>query len=208
MIILAIDGVYGAGSVAVAIDGVVRAISIGNGDRTASEILPQLIQTVIADADVDLNSIEKIAVNIGPGSFTGLRVGNATALGIARQTGADVIGVPANLALAQSLEHSIINTIVSIGRNEIAFAAICNAFEFDFKRILIKNFEDVFQDQEILTVADKRTSELITKHKIPVNRNLQFISTSMAEAIAITADRLEKESLRFEPNPIYLRGFR
>lgn len=69
--------------------------------RNASDLLP-----VLAEMLDQLGSappyIEVIVVGTGPGSYTGLRVGIATALGLARATGAALIGVPSVEALAQA----------------------------------------------------------------------------------------------------------
>jgi len=69
--------------------------------RNASDLLP-----VLAELLEELGSapahIERIVVGTGPGSYTGLRVGIATALGLARATGAELVGVPSVEALARA----------------------------------------------------------------------------------------------------------
>jgi tRNA threonylcarbamoyl adenosine modification protein YeaZ len=51
-------------------------------DRGHAEALMPLIERVIAKVEGGFGSIDKIAVSVGPGSFTGLRVGLSAARGI------------------------------------------------------------------------------------------------------------------------------
>lgn len=71
--------------------------------KTHSERLLPLIDIWLREAEISLNEIDGIAVTIGPGSFTGLRIGMATAKGLAQATGKAIIGVPTLDALALNL---------------------------------------------------------------------------------------------------------
>lgn len=83
------------------------AVDRGDGPRGATirerahavDLLPTL-EGLLRDAGSSPEAVTAIAVGIGPGSYTGLRVGIATALGLARGTGARVIGIPSLEALA------------------------------------------------------------------------------------------------------------
>lgn len=59
-----------------------------------------LVDEVLAAAGVELAAVDRIAVGVGPGSFTGLRIGIATARGLAQATGAELAGVSTLRALA------------------------------------------------------------------------------------------------------------
>lgn len=65
-----------------------------------SELLPGAIQTLLAEASVSLEALEGIAVGLGPGSFTGLRIGMSTAKALAYATGLRVGGVSSLAAMA------------------------------------------------------------------------------------------------------------
>ena len=71
-----------------------------NVEATHSERLLPTIDRMLRDAGVSLVELSGIAVSIGPGSFTGLRIGLSTVKGLAYSTGLPVVGVPTLEALA------------------------------------------------------------------------------------------------------------
>ena len=71
--------------------------------RGHAEALVPLIAAVMSEANVGFAELDRIAVTVGPGSFTGIRIGLATARGIAHATGARVIGVTGFEAVATGL---------------------------------------------------------------------------------------------------------
>lgn len=77
--------------VAVGIDGAVMAQRIEPTDRRHAERLIPLIQDVVADTGHGLRDVERLAVDVGPGLFTGLRVGLATVGGLARALDVEVV---------------------------------------------------------------------------------------------------------------------
>jgi tRNA threonylcarbamoyladenosine biosynthesis protein TsaB len=91
--ILALDAAGHACSAALWRDGGLaaqerRAMSHGH----AVELLP-MIERVMAAGGVDLRQVERIAATVGPGGFTGLRIGLATARGLGLAIGCPVIGL-------------------------------------------------------------------------------------------------------------------
>jgi len=71
--------------------------------RIHSKRLTSLIEDVLVHGAVDAASLDAVAVSMGPGSYTGLRIGVSTAKGWARATDADLIGVPTLEAYAARL---------------------------------------------------------------------------------------------------------
>ncbi len=65
----------------------------------ATELLP-MADRLLARAELGWEAVERIAVGLGPGTFTGLRVGVATARGLARSLSVDLVGVSSLRALA------------------------------------------------------------------------------------------------------------
>jgi tRNA threonylcarbamoyl adenosine modification protein YeaZ len=67
-----------------------------------AERLLMLVEQCLAEASCSSAEIDRVAVGVGPGSFTGLRVGVALAQGIALGLGRPLIGVPSLLAMAHA----------------------------------------------------------------------------------------------------------
>jgi tRNA threonylcarbamoyladenosine biosynthesis protein TsaB len=103
MLVLALDTTTRAGSVAVAKDGCVLDLSIGDPDRPHAERVPADLVRSLERAGAGLSQVDVFAVAIGPGSFTGLRIGIAAIQGCAFAAGRPVIGVSALDALALAI---------------------------------------------------------------------------------------------------------
>ena len=91
------------GAVAVLEDGAVVAESRVSVAVTHGERLVPTIDGVLRAARRELADIDAFAVAIGPGSFTGLRIGLSTIKGLAFATGKPAVGVPTLDALAWRL---------------------------------------------------------------------------------------------------------
>lgn len=85
-----------------------------------------LIDRVLGQAGITLGQIERIAVGVGPGSFTGLRVGLATARALARTLDSELVGVSSLAALAlpavQSLPGRPVLAAIDARRGELFVA--------------------------------------------------------------------------------------
>jgi tRNA threonylcarbamoyladenosine biosynthesis protein TsaB len=68
--------------------------------RGHAEALMPLIAAVMSEAHMEFDDLDRVAVTVGPGSFTGLRVGVAAARGIALATGKPAVGLTTLAALA------------------------------------------------------------------------------------------------------------
>ncbi len=103
MRVLGIDTSTEMGSVAVVVDGVVVAELVARVREKHGETLLPHVAHVLELAGVALADLNLVAVGVGPGSFTGLRIGLATAKGLAVGRGMPVVGVPSLRALARGL---------------------------------------------------------------------------------------------------------
>jgi tRNA threonylcarbamoyl adenosine modification protein YeaZ len=79
-----------------------RSETIGKGH---AEVLPGMIEAAVSEAQVSLKQIDRIAVTIGPGSFTGIRVGVAMARGLALSLGIAAVGVTTLQVVAETGLH-------------------------------------------------------------------------------------------------------
>ncbi len=101
--VLAIDTSSGSTGAAVLKGGAVAAAEVVVEKNRHSHILFNQIDTVMARAGVAKAELECIAVTRGPGAFTGLRVGVATAKGLADGLGLPIAGVSGLRALAYTV---------------------------------------------------------------------------------------------------------
>jgi tRNA threonylcarbamoyladenosine biosynthesis protein TsaB len=100
MLVLGVETSTMQGGVAlVGADGLVCEYTL-NVQTTHSERLLPAIDHVLRDAGIGLDALSGMAVSIGPGSFTGLRIGVSTVKGLAYATGLPVVGVSSLEALA------------------------------------------------------------------------------------------------------------
>jgi len=100
MRVLAIDTSTWTCSVALARDGVVLVERCERTGASHAGTLPRLIVDVLAAAGERPQAGDAVAVSIGPGSFTGLRIGLSLAKGLAFAGGLRIVGVPTLDALA------------------------------------------------------------------------------------------------------------
>ena len=123
--LLAIDTSSGATGVALCVDGRVVARAVGVKARSHSENIFTRIDEVLGQAGVVRGSLTGIAVTRGPGSFTGLRVGLATAKGLSFGLGVPVAGVSTVKALAHPLfsSHRCVAAVIDAKKGQVYGAA-------------------------------------------------------------------------------------
>ena len=103
MKILALDSSGLVASVAVVEDDNLCGEFTINYKKTHSQTLLPMLDEVVRMIDLDLNTIDAIAISGGPGSFTGLRIGSATAKGLGLALDKPLIHIPTVDALAYNL---------------------------------------------------------------------------------------------------------
>jgi len=106
------------------VEGVLASFTAARGRRHAETLVPA-VQFVCEQAQVKLSEVSVVAVDVGPGLFTGLRVGVATAKALALALRVPMVGLTSLDLLAFALHHSegLIATVIDARRGEV-FAAM------------------------------------------------------------------------------------
>lgn len=118
-VILSIEAGVLGGSVSIRTEGRVFSYSGGTESTPKAEFLLPRIDELIRQAAVSPKNVKRIVVSHGPGSFTGIRIGIATALGLAKAVGASVKQLPLLPAMASAAE-GVVSASVPVGRGMLA----------------------------------------------------------------------------------------
>jgi tRNA threonylcarbamoyladenosine biosynthesis protein TsaB len=105
--VLAIETSTPLGGVAVLAESGLLAARAVEVKGAHSPRLMQAVEAALEEAEIDLKSLAGIGVSVGPGSFTGLRVGVATAQGLGRGAGLPLFPVPTLEAVAWGLPAAL-----------------------------------------------------------------------------------------------------
>lgn len=121
MKILGLDSSGIVASVAIVEDDTLLAEYTVNYKKTHSQTLLPMLDELVKMTELDMETIDAIAVAAGPGSFTGLRIGSATAKGLGLALKKPLIAVPTVDALAFNLYDAsgLICPIMDARRNQV-----------------------------------------------------------------------------------------
>jgi len=163
LVILAVDTTTPAGSVAL-LRGT-RLITEVNQDSstTFSERLLPAIQFVLKSSELEIPDVEGFAVAVGPGSFTGIRIGLSTIKSFAYASGKPIAAVSVLTALAMKLQNS---------QNRL----ICPLIDAKKKEIYAALFESKARElQEIIPQGAYAPDEFFSR--LPAQRTIHFIGS-------------------------------
>ncbi len=106
MLILGIETATSVCGVALVNNGILVAESRLVGPNLHNERLHMMMRTLFAQTRLKPPQVDGVAVSIGPGSFTGLRIGLAAAKGLVLATGAKLVGISTLQSLAEQAPHT------------------------------------------------------------------------------------------------------
>jgi len=209
-LVLAIDCAVSGLATALVRDGEVLGLRHEEGREQAARLLP-VIASLFADTGTDRRALSMIAVTIGPGSFTGVRVGLAAARGLAVALDIPLAGVPTTTTLlAQAPKGS-----------RLAVAAIdsqlgdwfCALAAQDHKPFLATAalLAERLRDQPSLVIGPQATSlanELVAmgvdvEARVALPDPVTLAQLAVTEGVVAWSARNRTEGL---PRPLYLRG--
>ena len=150
MKILGLDSSGIVASVAIVEDENLIAEYTVNYKKTHSQTLHPMLDELAKMTELDLDTIDAIAVAAGPGSFTGLRIGSATAKGLGLALKKPLVEIPTVDALAYNLydANALICPIMDARRSQVYTGIYC------------------FQDHKLVTLEEQMAvpaAELIEK---------------------------------------------
>jgi tRNA threonylcarbamoyladenosine biosynthesis protein TsaB len=156
--ILALDTSGSNCSVCIIDDNSVIAEFNVNSGTTHSQNLMPMINDMIKYAIISLEDIDVFACSIGPGSFTGLRIGIATIKGMALSLNKPAIGVPSLVGLAYNIPYfkGLICPIIDAKNNNV----YSGVFEYANNPILMGSYISADLDTLINVLKQKENDIL------------------------------------------------
>ncbi len=161
---LAVEASTRRASLALAIGERIVSGELEPDARHASDLLQHLVR-MLAENDLHQNQLTRITCGIGPGSFTGLRVAAAVALGLARALDVELVAVPSTSATAWAvLSPGQSGTVVLDARGGAAYVASYTRTEESLQTVLEPtrvplNQAATFELTPGLLIGDPRASE-------------------------------------------------
>ncbi|MBC7898462.1 MAG: tRNA (adenosine(37)-N6)-threonylcarbamoyltransferase complex dimerization subunit type 1 TsaB [Saprospiraceae bacterium] len=161
--ILAIEAAIRGGSVSLLEDNKEVFSFGGVTDVSRAEDLLVNIAALFETAGIEKSQIDLIAVSNGPGSFTGIRIGLATALGLKDSLGIPCIGVSLLSAVAANFHGADkVAVVMPVGKNDICWQIYKNndgrtesvSLPIGSERIQFLNFMSESPDLKILIQSD------------------------------------------------------
>ncbi len=153
MKILGLDSSGIVASVAVVEDDVLIAEYTVNYKKTHSQTLLPMLDEIVKMTELDLNSVDAIAVAAGPGSFTGLRIGSATAKGLGLALKKPLVAIPTVEGLAYNLydTQGIICPIMDARRKQVYTGIYC----FEDHRLRVLEDQMAVPMEELISKLNK-----------------------------------------------------
>jgi len=159
MKILALDSSGLVASVAIVTEEAVLAEYTVNFKKTHSQTLLPMLDEIVRMIELDLSQVEAIAVTSGPGSFTGLRIGSATAKGLGLALKKPIIAVPTLDGLAYNLygTDKLICPMMDARRNQV----YTGIYEFKGNELTSVLPQSAIEVQELLDKINELGREVI-----------------------------------------------
>jgi tRNA threonylcarbamoyladenosine biosynthesis protein TsaB len=156
MLTLAYDTSSKTAAVALLQDDTILYDAIINAGLNHSEVLLPAIDQACLQTRIKITEIDLFACTLGPGSFTGLRIGVSTLKGLMLATGKPACGVSTLAAIALNLgaTSKLICSMIDAGRGQVYIAY----FRYNDKNILQQISEEkAANPKEIINNIDKNT---------------------------------------------------
>lgn len=217
--VLAIDTATKVSSIAIANETDVLAEQTVLTNFTHSETLVPNIEAVMELTGIERDDLSAVAVSLGPGSFTGLRIGLATAKALSYALSIPLVGVPTLEVLAAALPYpgAIIAPLIDAQKGNAYYAL----YEYVKTELVCKKDVVVASPKEILASLEEENAPVIltgdflpklrkTGLELPENVSFAPITHRLPRAslVAVRAIKRLKKGEGKSPmdlEPIYIR---
>ena len=177
-----------------------------------SELLTSSIQNILNENNLDVNGLSAVSVGIGPGSFTGLRIGFSVAKGLCYPHNIDLIGISSLRIIANSVvkeNKNIISLIKDKGEHYYV-----SKYSNDLKEIIepkIKLIDrdyifNILDDDSVIVVNTDESNEFISDL---VNEEIQVFKRTISSVDMISLSHKLLEEKEFEDiayiEPMYVK---
>jgi tRNA threonylcarbamoyladenosine biosynthesis protein TsaB len=159
--LLHIDTAGEKAMVAISQNGVLLAIQENEVFQTHASFLQVAIEALVAKTALPLNTMDAIAVTMGPGSYTGLRVGLSSAKGIAYALNKPIIGL-STLALLANAASKL--PWFTDKKEPVQIFAMIDAKRMEVFGAIYDSKLNTFLPEQALEINADYLSRLITKH--------------------------------------------
>lgn len=190
MRILGIESSSLVASVAIVEDEVTMAEYTANFKKTHSQTLLPMIDSMVELLGIELSTMDAIAVSGGPGSFTGLRIGSATAKGLGLALNKPLIHVPTLDATAYNLygAGALICPIMDARRNQV----YTGVYHFEGEKIICDLPQCAIGIDELVKKLESLNEEVVfTGDGIPVFR--EYIDENMKNVHSYAPPHLSRQ---------------
>ena len=213
MRLLAFDTATSGCSAAVFVNGRVVTHRAERMARGQSEALVPMLDEVLAEAAVNYEDLNALAVTVGPGAFTGLRIGLATARGLALALGLPLAGVTTLEAVARSVpEAARAGRRVLVALDSKREDLYVQMFAYDLTplsepaAVMAGILPEILGDGPVLIAGDAADRALAALAVAGGSAELADVS-GIPDAVQVGAAALSRPlpPVGYRPAPIYLR---
>ena len=177
-----------------------------------SELLTSSIQNILYENNLDVSGLSAVSIGIGPGSFTGLRIGFSVAKGLCYPHNIDLIGISSLKIIANSVvkENKNIISLIKDKGNHYYMSKYSNDLkemvEPKIKLIDRDYIFNILDDNSVIVVNTDESNEFISDL---VNEKIQVIKRTISSIDMISISHKSLEEKKFEDiayiEPMYVK---
>lgn len=214
MIVLAMDTSSVNATVAVCNENKILGEYTISSERAHSQMIMPMLESMLSSLSMTVKDVDVFAVCLGPGSFTGVRIGMAAMKTLAQTLSKPIVGISATESVAASFPFSdkYICPIFDARRNDVYNAIYLNGMKITGDRII--DFDDLIRElngKKVIFTGDAtlKYRQIIEDMDNPdwqiAPMNLSMQRASSIASLALERAKENKYDNLYELSPIYIR---